>query len=71
MAGLWPKEGGLMNNSRAHHGRTRGIAAALVLLATILVLVACGSDNNSQKAAKQSFKVGILNPIELFDSIRR
>ncbi|GAB4424550.1 MAG: ABC transporter substrate-binding protein [Anaerolineae bacterium] len=48
-------------------GRPWPFRAALALAVLALLIAGCGSDDGNKKAAQQSFKVGILNPIELFN----
>lgn len=48
-------------------GRPWAFRAALVLALLALLIAGCGGDEGNKKAAQPSFKVGILNPIELFD----
>ncbi len=54
-----------MNDNRRGRCWVFRTAFALALLA--LVVAACGGDDDGRKAAQPSFKVGILNPIELFN----
>lgn len=54
-----------MGGNRVHRRWRTRVSVALILLSVLVT--ACGGDNDNKKVAKQSFKVGILNPIELFN----
>lgn len=54
-----------MNGNR--RGRPWAFRVALALALLALLVAACGGDEDDNKAVQQSFKVGILNPIELFN----